>query len=189
MTKIQGELLARCLSNVRRTAASIARRVPSFITLDDLIGAGNLGLAEAIRKFESGNRSCEKFEAYASFRIRGEMISLLRKLDYMSRDQRRKQRKAVLPAPTAIPSPEPSREEAALETSEDLLGHAEELAVLRTAVAKLPSRLRFIMERSCSGEPLHLIGKSLGITESRTGQLRTTAHALIQESIAEACRK
>jgi RNA polymerase sigma factor FliA len=76
-------------SMARRIRASI----PSFacIELKDLIQAGNVGLVNAVRSYSSGTGV--PFELYARFRIRGEMLDTLRKLDAASRTLRTWQKK------------------------------------------------------------------------------------------------
>lgn len=71
---------------VHEVAAQVARRVPSHVGLDDLVGAGMLGLAGALTRFEE-ERS-DTFKGYAEFRIRGAIIDDLRRRDIMSRDAR-----------------------------------------------------------------------------------------------------
>jgi RNA polymerase sigma factor for flagellar operon FliA len=76
---------------------SIARRIraslPDFASIEhtDLIQSGNMGLVYAIRSYtpESG----VPFELFARFRIRGEMLDALRRLDTASRSLRGWQRK------------------------------------------------------------------------------------------------
>jgi RNA polymerase sigma factor for flagellar operon FliA len=81
----------------RRVVDSMARRVraaiPDFacIELKDLIQAGNVGLVNAVRSYSS--ETGVPFELYARFRIRGEMLDTLRKLDAASRTLRSWQRK------------------------------------------------------------------------------------------------
>jgi RNA polymerase sigma factor FliA len=76
-------------SMARRIRASI----PQFacIELKDLIQAGNVGLVNAVRSYspETG----VPFEIFARFRIRGEMLDTLRKLDAASRTLRVWQKK------------------------------------------------------------------------------------------------
>ncbi len=71
---------------------SLARRVrssiPDFacVELRDLIQAGNVGLVNAVRSYSAD--SGVPFEIYARFRIRGEMLDTLRRLDAASRTLR-----------------------------------------------------------------------------------------------------
>ena len=71
---------------VHEVAAQVARRVPSHVGMDDLVGAGMLGLAGALTRYDE-ERS-DTFKGYAEFRIRGAIIDDLRRRDIMSRDAR-----------------------------------------------------------------------------------------------------
>jgi RNA polymerase sigma factor for flagellar operon FliA len=76
-------------SMARRIRASI----PNFacIELKDLVQAGNVGLVNAVRSYSQATGV--PFEIYARFRVRGEMLDTLRKLDAASRTLRTWQRK------------------------------------------------------------------------------------------------
>src|SRR5205823_11727861 len=80
------KLADRYMGMVRRHAYRLARRVPSHISVDDLIGAGSVGLADALNKFDRSG--AQRFEAYSDCRIRGAMIDELRAQDPLSRDLR-----------------------------------------------------------------------------------------------------
>jgi RNA polymerase sigma factor for flagellar operon FliA len=84
----------RFLPMVRRTAMYLARRVPRHITVDDLVGYGWVGVAEAHRRADPAMAPGE-FEAYASYRIRGAMLDYLRSLDPATRELRRSSRKVT----------------------------------------------------------------------------------------------
>ena len=60
----------------------------SQIEYEDLIGYGIFGLIDAIDKFDY--KKGYKFETYASLRIRGEIIDNIRKLDWIPRSLRQK---------------------------------------------------------------------------------------------------
>ncbi|WP_317367339.1 FliA/WhiG family RNA polymerase sigma factor [uncultured Tyzzerella sp.] len=60
----------------------------SQIEYEDLIGYGIFGLIDAIEKFDY--KKGYKFETYASLRIRGEIIDNIRKLDWIPRSLRQK---------------------------------------------------------------------------------------------------
>ncbi len=77
---------------VRRAAMRFARRVPSHITVTDLIGYGWVGLMEAYRRADPAMPQHE-FDAYASYRVRGAMLDYLRSQDPATRDLRRASRK------------------------------------------------------------------------------------------------
>lgn len=74
---------------------SIAKRMrvhlPSHVEMDDLVGAGAIGLIDAVQKFDA--RKNVKLESYAQHRIRGAIIDSLRAMDCASRDQRKKSKK------------------------------------------------------------------------------------------------
>ena len=64
----------------------MSRTLPSHVNFDDLLGAGMLGLATAISHYDP--RRSTRFKTYAEFRIRGQVLDELRRLDVLSRDQR-----------------------------------------------------------------------------------------------------
>ncbi len=74
---------AKMLKTVRGVAATLARRLPSHVELDDLVGAGALGLADALSR--RNDMPGREFEAFALCRIRGAMFDELRRLDTMPR--------------------------------------------------------------------------------------------------------
>jgi RNA polymerase sigma factor for flagellar operon FliA len=72
---------------VRRMAHHLATRLPASVQIDDIIQAGLIGLMDAANRFEEaqGNR----FETYATQRIRGAMLDELRQNDWLPRSMRR----------------------------------------------------------------------------------------------------
>jgi len=66
-------------------------RLPAYIEVDDLIGAGAVGLVEAVRRFDASKHV--KLESYARHRIRGAILDGLRSMDVVSRDLRKKNKK------------------------------------------------------------------------------------------------
>jgi len=77
---------AKMFSLVERIASRFARRVPAHIELDDLVGAGSLGLAEAYER--RGSMPGDEFETFAACRVRGAILDELRRLDHLSRRMR-----------------------------------------------------------------------------------------------------
>lgn len=61
------------------------------VEYDDLVGYGIFGLIDAIDKFDSAKEV--KFETYASLRIRGAILDQIRKMDWIPRSLRQKQKK------------------------------------------------------------------------------------------------
>ncbi len=84
----------RFLPMVRRIAMRLARRVPSHISIGDLISSGWVGLVEAFSRTEPSMPE-EEFEAYASHRVRGAMLDYLRGLDPATRQARNASRRVA----------------------------------------------------------------------------------------------
>ena len=61
------------------------------VEYDDLVGYGTFGLIDAIDKFDYGKGV--KFETYASLRIRGAILDHIRKMDWLPRTVRQKQKR------------------------------------------------------------------------------------------------
>jgi RNA polymerase sigma factor for flagellar operon FliA len=73
---------------VKRVAFQMRQHLPPHVEMDDLVGAGTLGLIDALRKFDSSRKV--KVESYARHRIRGGILDALRTLDPATRDMRRR---------------------------------------------------------------------------------------------------
>jgi RNA polymerase sigma factor for flagellar operon FliA len=76
---------------VKRVAFEMRQHLPCYVEMDDLVGAGTLGLVDALRKFDPSRKV--KIESYARHRIRGGILDALRSLDPATRDLRRRARK------------------------------------------------------------------------------------------------
>ncbi len=76
---------------VKVIALRLAMRLPPHIELDDLINVGIAGLLDAIDRFDASKGV--KIETFLSFRIKGEMLDELRRLDWLPRSVRQKARK------------------------------------------------------------------------------------------------
>jgi RNA polymerase sigma factor for flagellar operon FliA len=86
------ELAERHLSLVIPIARGFQKRLPSSVDFSDLVGAGNLGLVEAARRFDSTKAT--SFGAFARHRIRGAIADSLRQIDPISRYLRSQQKAA-----------------------------------------------------------------------------------------------
>jgi RNA polymerase sigma factor for flagellar operon FliA len=86
-------LAVQHLDLVRQAAFALRRRLARGASVDDLIGAGNLGLVEATRRFDPRKAS---FGTFARHRVRGAMMDSLRAIDPLSRQQRSRVRKVNL---------------------------------------------------------------------------------------------
>lgn len=95
---------------VKFTADRLAAKLPPSVDRDDLIGAGMLGLLDAVDKFDPQRGVL--FKTYAEMRVRGAMLDSLRTLDWAPRSMRRRAR-AVEAAFSALEQQfnRPAREE------------------------------------------------------------------------------
>lgn len=76
------------LDFVRKVASRMARNLPSHVSLDDLIGAGILGLIDAMERYDPAKS--DRFETFAEFRVKGAILDELRRYDIMARNARLK---------------------------------------------------------------------------------------------------
>ncbi len=77
------ELIERYMPLVRQHAERLSSRLPPMVVVDDLIGAGSMGLIDAIEKFDHTRGI--KFETYCAQRIGGAMLDDLRRYDWVPR--------------------------------------------------------------------------------------------------------
>lgn len=82
------EMILQYTPLIKYIAHRLAMRLPSHISVDDLISAGVIGLIDAISKFDASKKV--EFKTYAEFRIRGAMIDELRSMDWVPRSVRQK---------------------------------------------------------------------------------------------------
>jgi RNA polymerase sigma factor for flagellar operon FliA len=83
----RNEYVTKYYSCVEKVARRVARRLPTYIDIDELISAGSIGLIEAAERYDPAR--CDRFEAFAELRIRGAILDELRARDTLSRDMRR----------------------------------------------------------------------------------------------------
>jgi RNA polymerase sigma factor for flagellar operon FliA len=76
---------------VKLVAGRLSMYLEHNVEYDDLVGYGTFGLIDAIDKFDYSKGY--KFETYASLRIRGAILDQIRKMDWIPRSIRQKQRK------------------------------------------------------------------------------------------------
>jgi len=140
----QNPIYQRYLPLVRRITMRLVRKLPPEVTLDDLLGAGWVGLVEALRR-RTEVMDEEQFEAYASHRIRGAILDYLRSLDPMSRKLRGASRQissAIKTLSARLGRP-PEEEEIAgelgleLETYRQLLGDVAQADMARIELTDL----------------------------------------------------
>ena len=85
------QLIREHTDAARRIALKMARRCPTWVAREDLIGASMLGLIEAADRYD-GSRE-EPFISFAEHRIRGAVLDELRRGDIMPRRVRQLARK------------------------------------------------------------------------------------------------
>ncbi len=75
---------------VWRVARQIARRLPASVNVAELVGAGTVGLIDAMSRYDL--HRCDRFVAYAEIRVRGAILDQLREMDWMPRSARTKRK-------------------------------------------------------------------------------------------------
>lgn len=90
-SKIREKLILEYAGLVKIVAGRLGMYLGYTVEYDDLVGYGIFGLIDAIDKFELSKGV--KFETYASLRIRGAIIDQIRKMDWIPRTIRSKQKK------------------------------------------------------------------------------------------------
>ena len=76
---------------VKIVAGRLSMYLGGNVEYEDLVSYGVFGLIDAIDKFDT-NKDV-KFETYASLRIRGSILDQIRKMDWIPRTVRQKQKK------------------------------------------------------------------------------------------------
>ena len=89
--KLREQLILEYAGLVKIVAGKLSMYLGYNVEYDDLVGYGTFGLIDAIDKFDYDKGV--KFETYASLRIRGAILDQVRKMDWIPRTLRQKQRK------------------------------------------------------------------------------------------------
>jgi RNA polymerase sigma factor for flagellar operon FliA len=89
--QLQEKIIIEYAGLVKLVAGRLSMYLGNNVEYDDLVGYGTFGLIDAIDKYDY----CKgvKFETYASLRIRGAILDQIRKMDWIPRSVRQKQRK------------------------------------------------------------------------------------------------
>ncbi|MCA9723488.1 MAG: sigma-70 family RNA polymerase sigma factor, partial [Gemmatimonadetes bacterium] len=87
----RAEILTQLLGLVHFTARKIANRVGDAVPYDDLVGAGSLGLVQAIGGFDPDRGV--SFVTYATQRVHGAILDELRAADWRPRSVRERARR------------------------------------------------------------------------------------------------
>ena len=89
--QVRDQLILEYAQLVKLVAGRLNMYLGYNVEYDDLVGYGVFGLIDAIDKFDYGKEV--KFETYASLRIRGAILDQIRKMDWIPRSLRQKQKK------------------------------------------------------------------------------------------------
>lgn len=88
--KLREEIIIEYVPLVKLVAGRLNMYLGYTVEYDDLVSYGVFGLIDAIDKFDYGKGI--KFETYASLRIRGSILDQIRKMDWIPRSVRQKQK-------------------------------------------------------------------------------------------------
>ena len=145
---LREKLITEYAPLVKVVAGRLSMYLGYNVEYEDLVSYGIFGLIDAIDKFDPGKDV--KFETYASLRIRGSILDQIRKMDWIPRTVRQKQK----------------RIEEAIKNIEARTGRAaadEEIAGLEIKYSKLtmvPDSTLMIGDIIASGETLIQCGIS-----------------------------
>ena len=89
--EIREQIIIEYANLVKIVAGRLSMYLGYTVEYDDLVGYGTFGLIDAIDKFDL--LKGVKFETYASQRIRGAILDQIRKMDWIPRTLRQKQKK------------------------------------------------------------------------------------------------
>ena len=92
--QLQEKIIIEYAGLVKLVAGRLSMYLGYNVEYDDLVGYGTFGLIAAVDKFDYTKGV--KFETYASLRIRGAILDQIRKMDWIPRSIRQKQRKIDL---------------------------------------------------------------------------------------------
>jgi RNA polymerase sigma factor FliA len=199
----------------RSLALRLAGRVPASVDLDDLIGAGVLGLIDAVDRFDPSRAI--PFEAYARTRIYGAILDAMRAEDHLSRRERRRNReadraedelrmklgrelsveeshrarrglpRALAHAQTFVQIEDADGSLVGEETAFARLAAAQEHERVRDLIKDLPQRDQTILSLYYEEELTYReIGQVMGVTESRICQILRGIHQNLRKRLEEA---
>jgi RNA polymerase sigma factor for flagellar operon FliA len=173
-------IIVQHLTHVYALAKRLRSQVPPCITLDDLIGAGTIGLLQAADRFQPSRGL--QFATYAKHRIRGAMLDFLREEDPLSRTERYRTRTANPTAegtlPTTIsleqlPAHEPRGEHAPARYFSTRFADRVDLGRARQCLSDRENRvISLLFDLDWQNRD---VARKLGVNESRVSQIRQAA--------------
>jgi RNA polymerase sigma factor for flagellar operon FliA len=163
---------------VRILAGRLHARLPHDcgIEVADLVQAGNVGLLQAARSFEPGRGA--PLAGYAKFRIRGEMLDVVRRSAETAR---------VFTSTSG--TDDVAELDGRIPTSNDSSPQSSVLKrqraeIIGEEVKRLPPRYRTVVRLRYSGEmTLRQIGAALSVNESRACQIHQNALSLLKRAL------
>jgi RNA polymerase sigma factor for flagellar operon FliA len=173
------ELMSEMCRMVRAVAGKLHSRLPpgSGIEISDLIQAGNVGLLKAAKAFEPNMGA--PLGGYAKFRIRGEMLDMIRR--HAGRDRQ--------PSTFSTPhleggdwdSPFQSPSE---QSPQNSVLRDQQVSIIAEELRRLPARyLAVVKMRYAKGLTLREIGDSLHVNESRACQIHQGALTRLKRAL------
>jgi RNA polymerase sigma factor for flagellar operon FliA len=177
---LPAELKPEMLRMVRALAARLHSRLPQGCGLEmgDLIQAGNVGLLKAVQAFEAELGA--PVLSYAKFRVRGEMLDLVRR--HLGREGNASG-PGLLPGTSASHLEDHLRATAACSPQAPLFTR-QRAEIIQAEVERLPARYRAVMRLRYAGEmTLREIGVALRVKESRACQLHTKALIQLKKAL------
>lgn len=168
---------------VKSVALRLMRRLPQHVELNDLIGAGTLGLVDAARRFDPSKGV--PFGAFVRRRIQGAMLDELRSGDWIPRAERRALREDGVAVRVQVPLDQ-SVWNTMIDPEESIYERLVRLETARRALTGFSqlSRMerRIVIDSYHHGVYLKEIGRHLGLSESRVSQLRTHAVEILRHA-------
>ena len=172
--------IVQYIRHVHVLAKRLQLCVPPCVTYDDLIGAGTIGLIQAVDRFQPSRGL--QFATYAKHRIRGAMLDFLREEDPLSRTERRRTRTGNAAYERALP---------ATISLEQLPAHEprSEYSPARCLSTRFADRVDLDRARQCLSERENRVisllfnldwqnrdvASELGVNESRVSQIKQSA--------------
>lgn len=90
-SELREQIILEYVPLVKVVAGRLSMYLGYNVEYDDLVGYGIFGLIDAIDKYDASKDV--KFETYASLRIRGSILDHIRKMDWIPRTVRQRQKK------------------------------------------------------------------------------------------------
>ncbi|HXJ43136.1 MAG TPA: sigma-70 family RNA polymerase sigma factor [Bryobacteraceae bacterium] len=174
---LPSDLAPEMKSMVRGLAVRLYGRLPQGCGVDvgDLIQAGNVGLLKATKTFQSCVGA--PLLGYAKFRIRGEMLDLVRRhIGRETAGDHPGSSRSYVPGSSGGEDWDASLPASADSSPQSPLFFQERTKIIQEELKRLPARYRAVVRLRYAGEfTLRQIGAALNVNESRACQLHQKA--------------